>query len=374
MLDSKKSEANGNVHHHQVDRLRGQIMQLQYRVLMFVTFTCLTFSASADENNVADPLFQDDQLLHLNITAPLITLVRKRPKDDYLPGQIEYTESDGNVVKLDLEIRTRGHNRHENCDYPPLLLNFKKKQTIGTIFANQNKLKLVVHCKKSEKYEQAVLREYLVYRIFNAVTDMSFRVRLVRVKYINSEKSGKEQERYAFLIEHKNRLGARFGLNDLKVEKTTVASIQPDSLNLSSVFAFLIGNTDFSPVAGAPNDECCHNYVLFGTDTNTDPIVAIPYDFDQSGFVDAPYALANEMFRIRTVRQRVYRGRCANNEHLEASLKRFSDRRDVIYKLVVEQEGLEPRVRKKLSAYIEDFYELIDDPKDVERKIIEECV
>ena len=348
-------------------------MNRRYRVLTFVTFTCLTLSASADENNVADPLFQDDQILHLNITAPLTTLIRERPKDDYLPGLIEYTESDGNAVKLDLEIRTRGHFRHATCDYPPLLLNLKKKQTDGTIFAKQNKLKLVIHCKKSEKYEQAVLREYLAYRILNAVTDMSFRVRLVRVKYINSEKSEGGQERYAFLIEHKNRLGARYGLNDLKIDKTTVASIQPDRLNLTSVFAFLIGNTDFSPIAGPADDECCHNYVLFGTDTDTDPIVAIPYDFDQSGFVDAPYAIANEMFRIRSVRQRVYRGRCVNTAPLAASLKRFSDRRDAIYKLVREQEGLESRVREKLIRYIDDFYELIDDPRDVERKIIKRC-
>jgi hypothetical protein len=138
------------------------------------------------------------------------------------------------------------------------------------------------------------------------------------------------------------------------------------------VFAFLIGNTDFSPVAGAPDDECCHNYVLFGN--SIDPIVAIPYDFDQSGFVDAPYAAPNEKFRIRSVRQRLYRGRCVNNEYVEASLQRFRDRRDAIYTLVLEQEGLEPRARERMIRYINDFYELIDDPRDVERKIIKKCI
>jgi hypothetical protein len=347
-------------------------MHLLYRVLTFVTFICLSLSASAEVKKTPDPLFQSVEILHMTITAPLTTLVRERPKDDYLPGVIQYTEAAGNAVKLDLEIRTRGHFRHQKCDYPPLLLNLKKKQTDGTIFDQQNKLKLVIHCDESERYEQIVLREYLAYRILNAVTDMSFRVRLARVKYVNSETNGGGHERYAFLIEHKNRLGARYGLEDLKVDRTTVASIQSDRLNLTSVFAFLIGNTDFSPVAGAPDDECCHNYVLFGN--SIDPIIAIPYDFDQSGFVDAPYAVANERFRIRTVRQRVYRGRCVNNEYVEASLRRFRDRRDTIYKLVLEQEGLEPRVRKDIIRYIDDFYELIDDPRDVERKIIKKCI
>jgi hypothetical protein len=112
--------------------------------------------------------------------------------------------------------------------------------------------------------------------------------------------------------------------------------------------------------------------VLFGN--SIDPVVAIPYDFDQSGFVDAPYAVANERFRIRSVRQRVYRGRCVNNEYIEASLRRFRDRREAIYKLVLEQEGLDSRVRKRLIRYIDDFYELINDPGDVERKIVKQCI
>jgi len=347
-------------------------MHFLHRTFAIVTFTFLTVPVSAQVSATPDPLFQGDEILHMTITAPLTTLVRERSKDDYLPGVIQYTEADGNAVKLDLEIRTRGHFRHKTCDYPPLLLNLKKKQTDGTIFDQQNKLKLVIHCDKAERYEQTILREYLAYRILNAVTDMSFRARLLRVKYVNSEENGGGQERYAFLIEHKNRLGARYGLEDLKVDRTTVASIQPDRLNLTSVFEFLIGNTDFSPVAGAPDDECCHNYVLFGNDI--DPVIAIPYDFDQSGFVDAPYAVANERFRIRSVRQRVYRGRCVNNEYVEASLRRFKDRRDAIYKLVYEQEGLESRVRKKIIRYVDDFYELIDDPRDIERKIIKKCV
>ncbi|MCO4810797.1 MAG: hypothetical protein KC572_04290 [Gammaproteobacteria bacterium] len=345
-------------------------MHLLYRTLTMLTLVALP--ASAEMKQEPDPLFRSDEILSMTITAPLTTLVRERPKDDYLPGVIQYTQADGTVVQLDLEIRTRGHFRHEICDYPPLLLNLRKKQTNGTVFDQQNKLKLVIHCKYSERYEQIVLREYLAYRLLNAVTDMSFRVRLLRVKFVNTEGDDGAQERYAFLIEHKNRLGARYGLEDLKVERTTVAAIQPDRLNLTSVFEFLIGNTDFSPVAGAPDEGCCHNYVLFGN--GTDPIIAIPYDFDQSGFVDAPYAAANKRFRIRSVRQRVYRGRCGNNEYVEASLTRFRDRRDVIYTLVLNQEGLESRERKELIRYIDDFYELIDDPRAIERKIIKKCI
>jgi len=343
-----------------------------YRTVVIVIFGFLAASALADVNELPDLLFQDDETLPVTITAPFTTLVRERPKDDYLPGVLEYTGTDGTTVKFDLEVRTRGHFRHRTCEYPPLSLNLKKSQTDGTLFDKQNKLKLVIHCDFSERYEQVVLREYLAYRILNAVTNMSFRVRLLRVTYVNNEVTGGGQVRYGFLIEHKNRLAKRYDLKDLEIERTTVASIQADRLNLTSVFAFLIGNTDFSPIAGPPDDDCCHNYVLFGNDV--DPVIAIPYDFDQSGFVDAPYASPNQRFRIRSVRQRLYRGRCVNNEHVPASLRRFRDRRDSIYALINEQEGLYPRVRENLVRYIDKFYDLIDDPKKVERKIIKKCV
>jgi len=343
-----------------------------YRFVAVVMYVFMNTVALAEQSEAPDPLFQDDAVLEVTLEAPLTTLVRKRPKDEYLPGVFRFAKSDGSTVDLDLEIRTRGHSRHDTCDYPPLSLNFKKSQTKETLFDKQNKLKLVVHCKFFDRFEQMVLREYLAYRILNAVTEESFRVRLLRVTYNNTEKSKKGQVRYAFLIEHKNRLAERYDLKDLELERTSVSAIRAGQLNLTSVFEFLIGNTDFSPIAGAPDNECCHNYVLFGKADS--PVLAIPYDFDQSGFVDAPYAIPNPNFNIRTVRQRHYRGRCVNNVHVAASLQKFRDARAVIYALVNEQQGLEPRTRERLVDYIDDFYELIDNPEAVEKKIISRCI
>ena len=347
-------------------------MRFFHRVLTLTTLTCLCLSASADDYRTPDPLFQSDDALDVTITAPLTTLIKERSNDEYLSCAFQFTEADGDPVVFDLAIRTRGNFRHETCEFPPVRLNLKKSQANGTLFDNQNKLKLVLQCDKNDRYEQMVLREYLAYRLLNTVTDKSFRVRLLRVTYVDTETDKESKVRYAFLIEHKNRLAARLDREAISIERATVAGIQPDWLNLTSVFQFMIGNTYFSPIAGPPGDECCHNYVLFGNDA--DPIMAIPYDFDQSGLVNAPYAEPNEKFRIRSVRQRVYRGRCVNNEYVEASIGRFRDHRDAIYEKILEQEGLESGVRKQLVRYIEDFYKLIDDPRDVKRKIINKCV
>jgi len=336
------------------------------------TVVLLTSGAWAETGRAPDPLFQSDETLQVTITAPLTSLVKERPKEDYLPGIFQFTEADGSVVDLDLRIRTRGHFRHRTCDFPPLRLNFKKSQTDGTLFDKQNIMKLVVHCENSNKYEQIVLREYLAYRIFNAITDLSFRVRLLRVTYVDSEEQRKQKTYYAYLIEHKKRLAKRHDRKEEIIERATIGSIQPDQLNLTSIFELLIGNTDFSPIAGAPGDMCCHNYVLFGN--SVDPLVAIPYDFDQSGIVNAPYAAPSPNFRIRNVRSRLYRGRCVNNEHVPASLQKFRDGRDEIFAVIDAQEGLTSGTRKSIVKYIDKFYDLINDPRDVDKNIISKCI
>ena len=63
-------------------------------------------------------------------------------------------------------------------------------------------------------------------------------------------------------------------------------------------------------------------------------VLPIPYDFDMSGIVDAPHSAPNARFGLRNVRHRLYRGRCANNEHLSASIQAFREHKPAIYDLV----------------------------------------
>lgn len=162
-------------------------------------------------------------------------------------------------------------------------------------------------------------------------------------------------------------------MKELKTERASVADIVPDRLNLTSVFAYLIGNTDFSPIAGPPGEKCCHNYVLFRKE-DSGPIFAIPYDFDQSGFVNAPYAVPASVFRLKSVRTRLYRGRCVNNEHLAGSLQRFRDRQRQIYVLINDLEGLTDYTRKSLLDYVNAFYKIMNNPRAVQRNIAGKCV
>lgn len=339
--------------------------------MRFLIFSILMVSSAAFAQD-ADPLFQSDDVLKVTLEGPLNTLIDEKSKEKYLNGHFRYTEADGTPVEFDLKFRARGNFRHDNCDYPPIRLNFKTSQTKNTLFHKQDKLKLVVHCSRRAQYHQIVLQEYLAYRILNLFTDWSFRVRLLEITYVDTDEQWRSEPRYAFLIEHKDRLAKRIDIKEFETVNTQVAMINPEHLNLTSIFQYFIGNTDFSPVAGPPGDNCCHNYVLFKNQRSA--VTAIPYDFDQSGLVDAPYATPNPAFRIRTVKQRVYRGRCLNNDYVEASVQQFRDHQNTISLLIDEQPGFDEDTREDLHEFVDKFYKVIESPKNTERSILKKCI
>lgn len=332
--------------------------------------------AQADDDSPDDagaPIFADDEIVDVTITAPIAEIMKVRSLEDELRGTFTYHDAEtGEPVALDIGIRTRGRFRHDKktCPFAPLRLNFRK--TRDTLLAGSDKMKLVTHCRTgSRRYEQAVLREYLAYRILNSVTDRSFRARLLRVRYVDSGNEEEVVTSHAFLIEHEDQLAERLGMKVDDSESTSIAALDGAHTNLVSIFQFLIGNTDFSPIKAMPGEPCCHNYVLL---KNDDTRISVPYDFDISGIVSPPHARPNPRFKLSSVKQRLYRGRCANNEHLETSLQVFRDRRPAIYGLVADLEPMSSAEKKKTTRYIENFYKVIDTPRLMTRDILKDCL
>ena len=345
------------------------------KLLLAVLLPLAATNATAVESRDPDPLFRDHAPLEITITGPMKTLLGERPNDTYLRGTLSYREADGRTVDFDVGIRTRGNFRRDRriCPFPPLRINFKKSEVKGTLFRQQNKLKLVAHCRdKSDRHEQNVIEEYLAYRILNTLTDISYKVRLAHITYVDSEQEYDNRVRYAFFIEHKKRVAQRLDLPVLSTGRIQTPDLAGPHSDLTSLFQFMIGNTDFSPIAGPEGEDCCHNSTLFGNDGG--PIYSVPYDFDMSGLVDAPYAAPDPNFRIRRVTQRLYRGRCYYIGHLESSVQLFQDERETIYGLFDNQQELENSSRKRAIKFIDRFYDVIDDPRKRQREIEDRCI
>lgn len=344
-------------------------------LILLLGLTLGSVASGASHAGSTAPLFTSNDIMDVTIRAPFSTIMRKRSKDEDRPATLTYIDAEMGEVTIDLSIRTRGRFRRQSdtCKFAPLRLNFKKSTVKETVFADSDKLKLVTHCRNgSTTYSQAVLSEHLAYRIFNLLTDASFRVRLMRITYVDTDKKDQANTEFAFVIEHKKQLAKRIGLELNESPKTEIKFLDARHMNLGSIYQYLIGNTDFSPIRAAPGEPCCHNYILFGTERGN--ILPIPYDFDMTGIVDAPHSEPNMRFKIKNVRQRLYRGRCRNNEHVPASVQAFLDHKDGIYDLVTLNEFYNTRTRKKTLGFLDDFYRIIESPKRVQSMLIDECL
>jgi hypothetical protein len=332
--------------------------------------------AGADSAALA-PLFQSDDILSLTLSAPLSTLFRNRGDDaPEFPAQLTVASPDGQPRTLDLAIQLRGITRRSRsvCSFPPIRLDFPKDSVAGTLFEGQNRLKLVTHCRERDEYEQYVVMEYLLYRTLNAITDVSFRVRLAQMTYRDSEQPGDDPiTRLGFLIEDDDDLAARLGFQVLSLPAINPTDLDPTELANVELFQYLIGNTDFSAFRHATGqEECCHNAKLIGHPAG--PVFSVPYDFDYAGVIDARYAVVSEKLPIRGVTERLYRGRCWPGESWDRTIRLFREKRETIYELFRRQPQLEPERLKRTLEYFDEFYDTIDDARQTARAIMRTCV
>lgn len=322
----------------------------------------------------ADPLFESDTLLSLRLSAPLRSIARDRSSEpEYLGGVLTLLTAGGKEETFEVKVRPRGNSRRDRevCRFPPLRVNFRKSEVEGTVFAGQDKLKMVTHCRPGERHRKFVYKEYLAYRMLNQVTPTAFRVRPLQVEYVDTDRDDRRETHFGFFIEHDQRLARR--LETTVVEPDTGVDyrlLEPEQASLMELFQFMIGNTDFSFLR-AEEGGCCHNAVLLSA--GEDRYAPVPYDFDISGFVDPPYAVVDHQLPIRTVRQRFYRGICREGGVHELAVRRFQESREAIFATLQNETGLEADERREAVAYIESFYDVLDDPERLTDDVLNAC-
>ncbi|RIJ34150.1 hypothetical protein D1627_17215 [Pontibacter oryzae] len=319
-------------------------------------------SAGIGQPAEAKELFGSDELLEFTLHANMKTLLKDRDDErNYHPATIHYRSNAGEAITVALKVRVRGKHRRDPsvCDFPPLLLNFPKTKVMHTVFAGANKVKLVTHC-NSEKY---VIREYLVYKLYNMLSDYSFRVRLCKVMYQDSEGRKSDEHMYAFLIEDEDDLAER-SKGVILADELVIRMDATDDRAMAklALFQYMIGNTDWSV-------PFRHNIRLLYLHTGSRP-VPIPYDFDYTGIVMPPYAKPPPEIGITSVRQRLFRGYTFPDAVYQELVPYFNNRKTAIYAVYLECELLDRKYRKRTLKFLDEFYETINDPKDFERKIV----
>lgn len=315
----------------------------------------------------AAPIFTAEEPITFTLTSNFGRLRKDRKQDaPWRWASITIADSAGGTTEIPLQVKTRGIWRLTQCDFPPIRLDFKKSTVKHSVLAKLDKPKLVTHCRDNEDYEQYILQEFQLYRVYNLLTKYSHRVRLARITYADSGTGKVVTTRYAFLEEEPEALAHRVGGMLVKEKGGGPGDLVPSDAAIFFVFQYMIGNTDWAISA-------LHNVELIGTDLGYVPVA---YDFDFSGAVNTRYATVDPSLPIRRVRDRIYRGYCLPEETYDPTFALFKAKKDSIYALYSDPLGrllLGDRAKETVE-YFNDFYETIGSPRDAKREIMGRCI
>ena len=294
---------------------------------------------------LADTLFLDDSALEFTLSGPLESMFENRedPKEHDFDLLL-----DGN--RFPAKVRVRGNSRLRVCDFPPLRLNLKTGEMANTVFRGEDKLKLVTHCRNYARAEKDVVEEYLAYRMFSHLPgDAS-----VSVFESADPETGDSSERYAFVLESVEKLAARLDANEAERAEIRRSELDPQHAALVFVFAYLVGNTDWSLVTADGDSVCCHNGLLLQRAGGK--LLYIPFDFDLTGIVDAAYARPDPSLRIDSVTTRRYRGYCVERAALDNAVNAIVAARETFYAMIDDLPLLSEREKLRRKNWLERVY------------------
>ena len=316
-----------------------------------------------------EELFSEDEIFDITIQTPLKKLMRQSKDAPDVVGSIEL--EDGRSIPM--TCNKYGISRLRECELASLAFYVEDDDVRGTTFEGQSILRMVTPCRLRGNYDTYTVLEYLVYRSYAVIADPAIRVRLVRAHFRDREKPTKKEIGFGFFIEDIGDAARRSGLTWLDIQSQRLSDLDPAQLTVMTLFQYMIGNTDWSAVVGRPDDRCCHNVAVFGTE-NVSPHTVVPFDFDQTGMVNPPYAgLPDASLGIRRVTDRKYRGLCVHNSELPAAIAVFNEKRPELEALFKDDSLPYPKARLGAIRYIEQFYDTINDPRKLDRNILGVC-
>jgi hypothetical protein len=320
---------------------------------------------------VSKPLFSSHAPLSIAIEAPLDRLFRDRSSKEAVAGTL--TDPAGNRLPITVELRGITRRSEEICGFPPLHVRFTAPPPAASPFAGEGKLKLVTHCQNSGSFDRVVLLEYAAYRLFQSLTPRSFGARLATIRYLGS--NGRPiATRPGFFIEDLKDVAARNGTAELRAgPRIPTTDLDPAASARYALFQHMIANHDWSMRAGPVGNNCCHNAKLIGT-AGPGRATPLPYDFDFSGLVGAPYAIPPEQLKIRSVRDRQYRGYCVHNPQVAEEARLLRSKQAEFEAILRSIPGLEPRAQATATGFIGQFFAEIATDQSVADRILKRCV
>ena len=315
-----------------------------------------------EKESVLDHLTEAD-MSKLAIETNLENLFSDRRYKNYKQAVATFTFEDGCTWTDSLEVKVRGIYRAAKCDNPPLKIKYSKKLLKSRGLKKRNEYKIVYPCKNTKAYQNYIYKEYLIYKLYNELTDKSLRVHLIDFTLQDAAQKTKNIHTTGFIIEHREEIIKRLDAVKNDMRCLPFKMLSPDDYTLFQVFQFMIGNVDWQ-IANCKNAEVIQ--------LQDKTVIPIPYDFDYTGMVNPAYATPSLKLNQKYVTDRYFLGHKKNLKDLLPIFELFKRKKDTFKNIINSFEQLPKRERKAMLNYLQSFYETLDRPSQVNRIFVQD--
>ncbi|MBU6343164.1 MAG: hypothetical protein KGS48_16840 [Bacteroidetes bacterium] len=328
-------------------------MKTIQRIFVYFLFSLLLWAQKAQAQNAAKPAASSilDYLTKtegakITLEADFTTLVENKKTNQYFPGNL-ITDDNQNFK---VELRPRGKYRRKISEIPPLKLKFSKKMLASAGFDTLNELKLVLPYSDNSDADELLIKEYLAYRMFEQLTPFSVKARLIRLTLRDTHVEKSKKTMFAMLVEDEEETAARLKGQIVESYGTPPDSLLMNQAALVSVFNYMIGNTDWE-IAMIRN-------VRLLRAPESGKIIVLPYDFDFSGLVSAPYSSPSSDSGLKTVRDRFLMASGIKQDALKRATQLIKANHEKLIK-VCENKYLSRNSIDQVEAYLETYFQQI---------------
>lgn len=323
--------------------------------------------ATIDTIDTNVDLFNELDPLKFTLTLDLKEFQRNKNDGEYVPVHFQYRINDTLSLEKSMRMKARGEFRRGYCSYAPFWLNIREAQVGNKYLQDVKRIKIVTHCYNSKPSNEYVLKEYLAYKIFNILSPYSFRVRLIRMNYVDTGRKNKVTESWAFMIEPEEMLAARHNAQVIKKDELSMKFMETEAMDLVAMFQYMIGNPDYS-VAGR------HNLKILGLEGfGSKGYTPVPYDFDYTGIVNAAYAIPGDNLGITSVTERYFMGPCREDQDYIRAMDHIEKHHHEIMEFIHSFAYMDEDLKSEVIGYLESYFSSAKAPDFIKSKLKKTC-
>lgn len=319
--------------------------------LLICLFLCA--SMSGQKTSLFNYFHQDgDFIPTIKIETNFNQLVKKKHKEEYQPGVFKFKDEAGEELSLDMKLRSRGNIRKTVCHYPPIKVNFKKSALDSLGFKKRDQLKLVLQCHNSKSNMDYLLRERFIYDLYKEIDTCAMKAQLVHLEFYHDGKLDKKLD--GFLVETEEDFAKRMNVTVVESGRLNSTVLKRDHFLKMCAFQYMIANTDWS----IGNK---HNVEIISLPNKK--LVAVPYDFDYSGFVGTEYAVPHESLSLKSIHTRLVMNKTITDQEAISVANYFITKKEDFLAVCDNASYLSDKEKDRAKKYINKFYAAIGSDK-----------